>query len=444
MKNNYNQNSNIQNSNMRSFQILQSLTLNNLTLKVLMPSKPINLRNMNNIPQELGKFNYYICIDKFKKYITSKLFEDILSQHDNNLFTLNQLLEFTGIQVLSIQPEEEPGNLNEVLQEKLDENYIRNFNNNNNTFNIFKNDKNNFGINRNNNNSNFNLFNNENYMNDVQKNFRIFFGDVERIKMIIKFIDLKLKNEQIKKFTMNSINIERKDRENFLFRNNDDYIIDYQKKNNPFTSQNLNPNLERNQYNSLFQKNKVLLGENLINLKRCLIQRLYINELLFPQRFIKPITEKHSQIVIEYVVNRLRELKNNINLYKNNSGGKFFGENWCNLFPTDSQLISYICFFYLEMANNDANIYNNIRFLISYPIPPILDKNSNNLYIYQSNSAETEPYFCIVLKDNIIPCEEKDNFFQCFVVYLFLMKLKNEKLIENLNLSEFVKQIIVE
>ena len=436
---------NIQNSNLRAIQILRSLISKNKTLKLLMPSKPINFNNdynNNNIPRELcdANCNYNLWVEKFKKYLSTKLLEDLLFQHNNNLFTLNQLLEFTGIQVLSIIPEVEPGNFYEILQEQLEENFINNLNINNNNLGL---KPNNFGlgnIDNFNKNSNFNIFNKENN-NEGKKKIKIFFGDIERLKIIIQYIDTKLKNQQIKKLTMDSMYFERKERENLLFKNNDDYIIDIQKKTNPFINDNLMLDFQRNKYNNLLNKNKFILGENLMNLKKCLIQRLYLNEILFPQRFIKPITEKHSQIVIEYVVNRLRELKVNINLFKNNSGGKFFGENWCNIFPTDSQLIAYICIFYLEMAYKDSNIYNNFRFLISYPIPPILDKNSNNLYIYQSNSPEIEPYFCIIFKDTIIPCID---FFQCFVVYLFLLKLKNEKLIENMNLSEFIKQIITE
>ncbi len=151
---------NIQNSNLRAIQILRSLISKNKTLKLLMPSKPINFNNdynNNNIPRELcdANCNYNLWVEKFKKYLSTKLLEDLLFQHNNNLFTLNQLLEFTGIQVLSIIPEVEPGNFYEILQEQLEENFINNLNINNNNNSNFKNYNHNYN---NLNNINNNMF----------------------------------------------------------------------------------------------------------------------------------------------------------------------------------------------------------------------------------------------------------------------------------------------
>ena len=73
-------------------------------------------------------------------------------------------------------------------------------------------------------------------------------------------------------------------------------------------------------------------------------------------------------LLIEYSIGRLRELKSNLNYYKNNCGGKFIGENWTSAFPTDSQLLSYLSIQFMEDVYKDS--YLRKLFMISFPLAP--------------------------------------------------------------------------
>lgn len=42
----------------------------------------------------------------------------------------------------------------------------------------------------------------------------------------------------------------------------------------------------------------------------------------------------------------------------------------------------------------------------------------------------------------IIPCQEKDNFFHSFVMFLYLMKVKEPKIVQSLGLETFIQKII--
>ena len=136
---------------------------------------------------------------------------------------------------------------------------------------------------------------------------------------------------------------------------------------------------------------------------------------------------------------RLNELEKNFDIYSNNSGGKFYNEEWTNLFPTDSQIISNLNIFFLEQSYNNLKKY---RIFLNSPVPPTLEDNNDNIYLYQANTNEFEPYFCIIYKKNIIPCDNKENFFFTFIVYLYLLRQKNQNMLRNLGLLEVSLKIL--
>lgn len=316
--------SNLKSNKQKSYQVYKSLLIKNRFTKSLLQSKEINYNNYTNIPQELANVNFPLWIEKYKKFLVLTLLEDIIREHDNNIISINQMLEFSNIQLISTLPEEEPESLNEILNSRFNDTTI--FTKSTNTENSVK----------------------------------IFFGDTNRINRILQFIDYKLKiyHQKNNKNIYPSIN-----KEVMYDTNSNEYISSILKKNNPFLKVS-----SITDYKEQINKNKVHLEENLVNLKQLLLTRILINEKLYPKTYMNSLTEKHSHLIIEYTTNRLRELKNNINIYRNNTGGKFIGEYWTSAFPTDSQLIAYISLQFLEDLYKDS--YIRKMFLISFPLSP--------------------------------------------------------------------------
>lgn len=389
----------------RSHQIFSSLLMRNKFHKILMPGKEVNYDSLLRIPEELANVNCSYWIERYQEFLVNTLLEDFINEHDNNIININKTLEFTNIQLIPTLPDEDPMNIEEQLQNKFNDNsLIRRLENPQLAF---------------------------NKDNNLSNTIKIFFGDNRTINQIIQFIEYKLRlsKQNEKEYRQN------KDKKEPYFDKTDKFIYELIKKKNPFLKKELNYD-----YNDLMTKNQLQLEESYITLKHYLIYRILLNEKLYAKLFVNPINEKHSHLLIEYNIGRLRELKASITQYKNNSGGKFFTENWCSIFPSDSQLIAYITIQFIEDIYN--NNYQKKLFLISFPLAPKLEKDSNNLYIYQTNPEDTEPYFYVVYQDMIINCDEKDNFFHAFVVFLYLMKVKNPQIIQTLNLGEFIKKII--
>ena len=87
----------------------------------------------------------------------------------------------------------------------------------------------------------------------------------------------------------------------------------------------------------------------LTNLQRLLYERIIIDERLYPKELFYKRDETHLLLIIEYAIERLRQLQDNFNLYGNGSrGGDFLTESWCSLLLTDSQLIADLIINYIE------------------------------------------------------------------------------------------------
>lgn len=64
-------------------------------------------------------------------------------------------------------------------------------------------------------------------------------------------------------------------------------------------------------------------------------------------------------------------------------------------------------------------------FVVNYPIPPVTEKNSGGVILYQKNGPEYEPHFNVFYEENMINCQGgKDNFFYAMSIFLYLIKTK--------------------
>jgi len=410
--NNYNDlNNSNNNQNNLSLLIYKKLKYQIPVLKKL-ERNILDLSNVNDIPHELESINFNVWIKNFKNFIIKNELETICIEHFNNLINLNKLLQHIEIEIISNQSESNNINIMHFLEKNLHEN----------SFHLDKL-------------MNYNLINKS--FNKNRFVFKIFFGNSNKLKEIIKFIDNKLQHIKNKNVVLYQRNENNNNEINKIFMNNDEYLSSYLKKLNPFS--NINHNFSNIKF---FAKNVSSNNfyENLINLKKLIIERIALNECIFPKKFIKNIyTENHVNIIIEYVMERLNELKKNFDIYSNNSGGKFYNEEWTNLFPTDSQIISNLNIFFLEQSYNNLKKY---RIFLNSPVPPTLEDNNDNIYLYQANTNEFEPYFCIIYKKIIIPCDEKENFFFTFIVYLYLLRQNNQIMLKNLGLLDVSIKIL--
>ena len=413
INNNYNLFNNVNNyNNQNNLSLLIYKKLKN-QIQVLkqLDRNNVDLSNINDIPHELESINFNVWIKNFKNFIIKYELETICNEHFNNLINLNKLVQHIEIEIISNQSENNNINIMQFLEKNLHEN----------SFHLDKL-------------MNFDLINKSSNKNRFI--FKIFFGNSNKLKEIIKFIDNKLQHIKNKNFILFQRNENNNDI-NKIFMNNDEYLTSYLNKLNPFSNFN-----QKNSNIKFFVKNvnNNNFYENLINLKKLLIERIALNECIFPKKFIKKIiSENHANIIIEYIMERLNELKKNFDIYSNNSGGKFYNEEWTNLFPTDSQIISNLNIFFLEQSYNNLKKY---RIFLNSPVPPTFEDNNDNIYLYQANTNEFEPYFCIIYKKIIIPCDNKENFFFTFIVYLYLLRQKNQNMLRNLGLLEVSLKIL--
>ena len=439
-----------------SIQILHSLLSKNCFVNTLNPSKEINYDNFTRLPSELANVNYHLWIDKFKSFLTSNFLEELIADHDNNIISINQILSVANVQLISTIPEKEPNDLLDKLDTFLTETNSFMFNNYNskNQFTLFSNS---YQMNNNNNNNSNNhnniasshntneyQINNSLSSNSTLPQLKVFFGDTTRLVKIIQLIDYKLKTYIHKDRDIPRDSPYNLPSNQFNQNLNLDYNVSYNeaissiiKQHNPFTKKNTSMD-----YRDILNTNKIYFRENMQKLKQLLLYRIILNEKLLVNSFIKwSLNEKQTFLRMEYVISRIRELRNNINEYKNNSGGMFLNENWFSAFPTDSQIIAFLCIKYMEDVYKEHYMKNKL--LLMFPLTPNLQQGSYQLYIYQINPHETEPYFCVIYDDMIIPCEERDNFFHCFVIFLYLMKVLKHKVVNDLNLGEFIQKIII-
>ena len=418
----------------------QALNSNNNALKY----------NIDKIPRELISINYQNWIFKMKNFISKILIPNLINKHDNNIFNLNSCLSNLGLKIINTLPENESNDYMDTLNEKMffvNSNKINNIIDNNNI--LFQNLKkqydkyNNFNYNLNNNIENifpslntFNSFLNEGKkINDKSSNESqlrsVFFGDTNKIKQILYIIENKINSLQ----------------------NNNEY------KNNKYQQRQLiikiinsydNPFLKKDISKSV-DINKEVNDITLTRLQRLLYERIIINERLFPKELFEKKDEIHALLVMEYSIERFRQLQHNFDLYESGSkGGDFMNENWCSILPTDSQLIAHVVMSYIESIYSINNIISQQIFLLSYPCSynisidenDLKNGNQTSIFLYQINPPETEPKFNVAYKGNLIPCLlDNNNLFHSLCIYFFLLGVKSPMFVMNMGIHDFVNYI---
>ena len=417
--------------------------------------------NINKIPKELENINYNNWNLKMKIFISKTLIPNLIINHDNNISNLNSILSSLGLRMVTTLPENESNDFINTLTEKLsfiNSNKINEIKENNL---LFKNVKN--YVNKNINNiSQFNNINDDNngdrkflfpslnnfnnFINDKKEiNEKInsenqlksvFFGDTNKIKQILTLIEKKI----------NTLDLQRNNEQ----RNN----IYYQRKliidtinsyNNPFLKK------ERKTFNDYLKNINDNNNFSLTKLQRLLYERIIINERLFPIELFDKKNETHALLVIEYAIERFRQLQQNFDFYGNGSrGGEFLNDNWCSLLPTDSQLIAHLIVNYIESIYLIKYNKNQQKFLLSYPSNYNISIEENNLknlnltsvFLYQINPPDTEPKFNVVCQGVLIPCMlDNHNLFHAFSIYFYLLNLKSPFFVMNLGIHDFINYI---
>ena len=421
-------------------------------------------KDIDKIPKELININYNNWMIKLRMFISNNLIPNLLSKHDNNISNLNNILSLLGIKIISTSPEDESNDYiniinkklslvnsnrleikqnNEFLYQNLKNNINNNFNNN------FMNFKNNINENKNIIFPSLNTFND--FINDTKEisdiknndeNLKsIFFGDTNKFKQILQLVENKI----------NSIDLEK---------NNDIKHTSYYQRqmivktlilnNNPFLKKEHTKTIDEYLRNINDNNNCTLT-----NLQRLLYERIIINERLYPKELFEKKNENHALLVMEYAIERFRQLQENFEYYGNGAkGGEFLNENWCSLLPTDSQLIAHLIINYIEsiyLINNNND--NQQKFLISYPMNytfPINENNNNvmnqmhqtQIFLYQINPSTTEPMFNVVYKNVLIPSILGSmNLFHAFSIYFYLLSIKSQMFVMSLGIHDFINNI---
>ena len=448
-----------------SYAKYQNLKNRNDNTQSLNQNKSILKYDYLKIPHELASINYNNWILKMKIFISKILIPELITIHDNNISSLNSILANLGLKIISTLPENESNDILNTLNEKLSyvnsnklsdvkdnnnilfENLKKHYDNKifNNNFDNFNND-NNINNNKNNIFSSLNSFNNfldeSKALNDNRNNEKqlknIFFGDTNKIKNILISIENKI----------NSLQFQN----NNIFRNNNRYyqrqliINKINSDNNPFLKKEFIKTFDS------YLKDSNDNNLTLTRLQRLLYERIIINERLYPKELFYKKNETHALLVMEYAIERLRQLHQNFDFYGNGSmGGEFLTENWCSLLPTDSQLIAHIVVNYLESIYLINNNKNQQIFLLSYPANyniSIDEKNSKSqnqtsIFLYQINPPDTEPKFNVVFQGNLIPCIlDNHNLFHALCIYFYLLNIKSQIFVMNMGIHDFINNLI--
>ena len=448
-----------------SYAKYQNLKNRNDNTQSLNQNKSILKYDYLKIPHELASINYNNWILKMKIFISKILIPELITIHDNNISSLNSILANLGLKIISTLPENESNDILNTLNEKLSyvnsnklsdvkdnnnilfENLKKHYDNKifNNNFDNFNND-NNINNNKNNIFSSLNSFNNfldeSKALNDNRNNEKqlknIFFGDTNKIKNILISIENKINSLQFQS--------------NNIFRNNNSYyqrqliINKINSDNNPFLKKEFIKTFDS------YLKDSNDNNLTLTRLQRLLYERIIINERLYPKELFYKKNETHALLVMEYAIERLRQLHQNFDFYGSGSmGGEFLNENWCSLLPTDSQLIAHIVVNYLESIYLINNNKNQQIFLLSYPANyniSIDEKNSKSqnqtsIFLYQINPPDTEPKFNVVFQGNLIPCIlDNHNLFHALCIYFYLLNIKSQIFVMNMGIHDFINNLI--
>ena len=424
--------------------------------------------NKDKIPKEFKNINFRNWNIKMKNFISRKLIPNLVTKHDENINNLNSTLNYFGIKIISTLPDNDGNDYLKILNEKI---YFVNSNeidinldyNKNKLsqilFNKAKNfvDINNYNYkNKVNNDKNLSnvptfpsLMNIGDYLNDTKdinnnkynsenELIKIFYGDTNKIKHILGIIENKLSMIEIQK------NIENRSSSN---EQRQKLISCININNNPFLRSE-----DIKKIDNYFRNKNYINDFTLTNLQRLLYERIIINERLYPKELFDCKDETHALLVLEYSIERFRQLQINFNHYGNGSGGgDFLNESWCSLLPTDSQLISHLIINYLE-ALYEINFNRNQQiFLSSYPNNYNILTESNisthraqtSIFLYQINPPNVGPKFFVVYDGNLIPCPLGDiNLFHAFSIYFYLLFSKSMMLVMNLGIYNFISELI--
>lgn len=407
--------------------------------------------NLDKIPSELMNINYHNWIFKMKNFISRIIIPNLITKHDNNISNLNYCLFNLGLKIINTIPENESDDYMDILNEKIffvNSNKINDIIDNSKIlFQKLKNqyDKsqyNNFNYNINNNKENifpslntYNSYLNEGKeANDKSNNESqlkvVFFGDTNKIKQILSIIENKI----------------------YSLQNNNEYKYNqHHQRKLIITKINSydNPFLKKDSVTDINYKE--IKEITLTRIQRLLYERIIINERLFPKELFEKINEIHALLVMEYAIERFRQLYHNFSLYESGSrGGEFMNEKWCSILPTDSQLIAHAIMNYIEGIYSINNHINQQVFLLSYPSSYNIsidesnskNKNQTSIFLYQINPPEIEPKFNVTYKGNLIPCLlDNHNLFHSLCIYFYLLGVKNPMFVMNMGIHDFVNYI---
>ena len=424
--------------------------------------------SIDKIPRELVNINYKSWINRMKYFISRNLIPNIVAKHDENLSNINLILAPLGLKLISTLPENEENDFLKVFKEriyfintnKIDINFDFNKNKLNNIlYNkaknfcndnlLFMNKDNNFDEFNNNKFSNISMFpslinfndylsekNEKDKFNPENKLKKIFFGDTIKIKQILGIVENRINMLEILKEGRGSSYYQRQK-----------IIKTINLNNNPFLK-----NEDIKKIDNYIRNLNNVNNFTLTNLQRLLYERIIINERLYPKELFYKKDEDHVLLVIEYAIERLRQLQDNFNLYGNGSrGGDFLTDSWCSLLPTDSQLIAHLIINHIETLYEANNYLNQQIFLLSYPsnYNILLEKDIKDfkkqtpVFLYQINPPEVGPKFNIVYNGNLIPCPLNDvNLFHAFAIYFYLLSSKSPLFVMDLGIHAFIIELL--
>lgn len=389
-------------------QILSNMFVNKgRGLSELRKHPVFNMNEYPNIPRDrLINLKYKLWILNFKNFLLNSFLNDFINTHEGNILCLNQLLSFSNIQIVNSIPEQvNIDNLQAFFFDQLKEdNFIANSQSKNKINPNFRRSQ------------TFNYMNNGNALNfydqNQHKRLKIFYGDRNKIKNLLDAI-LEILDGKITKENAFNINNQVCVRQATFSESNSQNLILIQRQSTPFLHR------KSFDYNSFVQNCQNNYIKTLENVCYLIFQRFILNEKIYPKMFCHDeYGEDFKHLIMEYCVGRLKELAMNFSVYSNNSGGSFYGEEWSNYFPSDSQFLGhFICSLYEDIYKKDQN---KKQVLFYDPvIPGNTSQNKNECFICQKYSSETEPYYYIILDNTAVPCEENDNLFHAFVMFLY-------------------------
>ena len=402
-------------------------------------------QNEIEIPSELiDDKNFENYANRLKYFIGNKLLNSLIDKNEKNLTNLNKILEIFEIKIISnLTNSTFDDNYLDTLNEKLK--YI-----NSDIFGPFTLDKSKNILTerllQQNYDSSYDAWQKIDFI--KKKTNQIFYGDNDKIKKILNLVNNKLR--QLKGNEINIVNMSEDD----ILNPKTEYFQKIYTIINTFENPFLNSfeNKKDNYDNYMIKKENLF---SLTILQYLLIERLIINDIIYPTYtfYIKNI---HLNLILyQYIIQRLYILKNDFTNYRTFCGGNFFEGNWCTLLPTDSQLICNLTIKYIEniykskILDNNFN-FNRRKFFVNFPNSYVLEYNNDvgsfndkiKLIIYQINKPEVVPIYYVAFNNKLIPCPIQENLFMALAVYFYLLKSKDENFANKIGISFFLKNLV--